>query len=426
MSLRAWTSSEDRRRLIKLKGAFVAVLASLQLETLSQIEKLALEDNDNDDNDDQFVQGYDEGEYFVQDAVSTVLVPLGGLVQQQTNRVHRPLEDDSIQFGMMKTINDFSDSDCQLYFRFLKVDLLNIANQLWPRLSPYLQSLNSNRIEVGNRYIAHYETCLCAYLYKMSRPSRLVGDAERFFGIRKSKLSQMIICMGAALYQLAIRYLTNPTIWHPLMPKYATLIESKCGIFPNIWGFIDGTIRRTCRPIEFQELVYTRYKKCHGIKFQSVVTPDGYIACLHGPYVARRHDARILRESGLLETLHRLMPADGSNGPVFAMFGDLAYPQSIYLFGGFVNPVRNSPEARFNRRMSKVRIIVEWGFANVLRRWQHLDFQREMKIFLQPIAQQYINCAFLTNISNCFYGGATNEYFDCSTMSLEMYLSLID
>ena len=297
---------------------------------------------------------------------------------------------------------------------------------MWPRLSPYLRSQNSNRIEVGNRYVAHYETCLCAYLYKMSRPSRLVGDAERFFGIRKSKLSQMIICMGAALYQLAIRYLTNPAIWHPHMPRYAALIENKCGLFPNIWGFIDGTIRRTCRPIELQELMYTRYKKCHGIKFQSVVTPDGYIACLHGPYVARRHDARILRESGLLETLHRLMPADGSNGPVFALFGDLAYPQSIYLFGGFVNPVRNSPEARFNRRMSKVRIIVEWGFANVLRRWQHLDFQREMKIFLQPIAQQYINCAFLTNISNCFYGGATNEYFDCNTMSLENYLSLID
>lgn len=234
----------------------------------------------------------------------------------------------------------------------------------------------------------------------------------------------MIRFFGGAFCSLALQFLADVSIWQPFMEYYALAVEQKCGgLMPNIWGFIDGTIRRTCRPVRYQELMYTRYKRCHGLKFQSVVTPDGFVAHLTGPFVARFHDARMLRESGLLEQLEELMPRDGQ---IYGLYGDLAYSQSQYLFGGFVNPAANTPERRFNFEMSRVRIVVEWGFANVLRRWQHLDFQRYMKVFQQPIGQQFINCVFLTNIGNCFYGGATNRYFNCNIMTLQEYLSLID
>ncbi|KAF8581384.1 hypothetical protein K439DRAFT_1239638, partial [Ramaria rubella] len=39
----------------------------------------------------------------------------------------------------------------------------------------------------------------------------------------------------------------------------------------TIFGFINCTIHLTCRPGEFQELVYMGYKKCHGIKYQGIV-----------------------------------------------------------------------------------------------------------------------------------------------------------
>ena len=150
----------------------------------------------------------------------------------------------------MKRIDDFSESDCLMYFRFLKVDLKIVAEQLWPRLSPYLNSFDQARIYVGDRYVAHYETCLCLYLYKMSHPNRLRCDTEHFFGIRKSKLSRMIIFFGEALCQLALRYLSSPTIWHARMEYFGDLIHDKCGgLFPHMWGIIDCTIRRTCVPI---------------------------------------------------------------------------------------------------------------------------------------------------------------------------------
>jgi hypothetical protein len=86
-------------------------------------------------------------------------------------------------------------------------------------------------------------------------------------------------------------------------------------------------------------------------KISSIVTPDGYIACLHGPFVGKRHDSRMYRESEVHEMLARTMPANESNGPVYALYGDLAYPQSIWRLGGFVNPAPNSPQALFNQRM---------------------------------------------------------------------------
>jgi hypothetical protein len=65
---------------------------------------------------------------------------------------------------------------------------------------------------------------------------------------------------------------------------------------------------RTCCPIQLQELLYTRYK---------------------------RHDSRMYRESEVHEMLARTMPANESNGPVYALYGDLAYPQSIWLLEPF-------------------------------------------------------------------------------------------
>ena len=90
------------------------------------------------------------------------------------------------------------------------------------------------------------------------------------------------------------------------------------------------------RPLYHQRSIYTHFKKCHGVKFQSVTVPEGFIASLQGPWPSKIHDAQILCDSGLLEKLEANMPRDG-NGVVYVMYGELAYTQSIYLIGGFRN-----------------------------------------------------------------------------------------
>ena len=97
----------------------------------------------------------------------------------------------------------------------------------------------------------------------------------KIFGIQKSHLSAIIQMFSEALYKVATPYFNNPSIWHNHMPYLVELIQNKTnGVAANIWGFIDGTIHKTTRPIYHQRVVYTWFKKCHGLKFQSVLVPD--------------------------------------------------------------------------------------------------------------------------------------------------------
>lgn len=418
MSLFVWNSVAERKNVLRMREEF---------QQLVQYATNRMQD-DSDSEDDSSSSGssMSESSSGSDDELYELVVTAGANYMDYKNKIYGTIHDPNVDFGQRKMIQDISESDGILYFRFRPAHLRIMADALWPRLSPFLGP-DINRIVVRNRYTAPYETCLLVYLFKMARPVRLRPECERYFGMQKSHISAIIHTFGDALFELAQDYLFDPRIWHHRMEYYSRLISAKChNLLGNIWGFIDGTIRKTCRPILYQQLLYTRYKRCHGIKFQSVVTPDGFIACLYGPYIGKRHDARIFRESGILEMLQDLMPADGANGPVYALYGDLAYPQSIWLFGGFVNPARNSPQAIFNRHMSSARIAVEWGFNNILRKWAHLDCEQSMQIFKQPIAQQFINCCFFTNIMNCFYGNVTCDYFAAHRMSLEQYLALAD
>ena len=56
--------------------------------------------------------------------------------------------------------------------------------------------------------------------------------------------------------------------------------------------------------------LYNGHKRVYTIKFQSVVAPNGLIANLYGPVEGKRHDSRMLAESGLLNEsqLHSFAP----------------------------------------------------------------------------------------------------------------------
>jgi hypothetical protein len=51
--------------------------------------------------------------------------------------------------------------------------------------------------------------------------------------------------------------------------------------------FGDGAI---CRPVENQRLYYIGYKRLHAVKYQSILTPDGLISSLAGPYLGKEVD----------------------------------------------------------------------------------------------------------------------------------------
>ncbi len=117
----------------------------------------------------------------------------------------------------------------------------------------------------------------------------------------------------------------------------------------------------------------------------------------------------------------------GATHIVYSLYGDPAYPQSQYIFGGFRNPAAGTVEARWNTDMSKVREVVEWGFANIISTWAFLDFKAGMRIFKSPVAKYYVVAAFLCNLSACFYGNQIMVYFDTThTLTIDAFLAITD
>lgn len=175
-----------------------------------------------------------------------------------------------------------------------------------------------------------------------------------------------------ALCTLAEKYFSDITIWENYVEHLATLVSAKTdGVCNNVFGFIDGTLRPTCRPSRHQRIAVSGHKRQHGIKFQSIVIPNGMVASLHGLEAGSRHDSYLLGQSKVIEQMQGMIPAG-----TYSLYGDPAYPQSAWLCGGYRNPAPTSIEAKYNKLMSSVRESVEWGFNGIIQQFAFLDLKK--------------------------------------------------
>jgi hypothetical protein len=76
----------------------------------------------------------------------------------------------------------------------------------------------------------------------------------------------------------------------------------------------------------------------------------------------------MLARSELTPKLQEFIPSAGGE-TAYSLYGDPAYPHSLYVFDGYRNPPPGSDQARWNTDMSKVCKVVEWGFANLILKW---------------------------------------------------------
>ena len=146
----------------------------------------------------------------------------------------------------------------------------------------------------------------------------------------------------------------------------------------------------------------TGHQRTHGLKFQSVMTPNGLIANLSGPYEGKRFDAGIFRENKLAHNLSCYMNL--LNEETCCLYGDAEYPINQHLLVPFKGIKLTAQELEFNRHMSSVRQCVEWGFNKVTHLFAFLDFKKKnLKLYLQPVHKYYLVGAFLANCHTCLY-----------------------
>ena len=213
----------------------------------------------------------------------------------------------------------------------------------------------------------------------------------------------------------------------PRLTLYAEAVHRATGIAGvHIFGFIDGTVRGTARPVYGQESMYTRHKSKHGVKYQALALPDGLLACLYGPRSVRRHDSKMLTDSGLEEAI---MGIQGRTGIEYCINGDAAYQACDIMMTGYNRAQCTSDPLKewWTRTMNPKRTCVEWSFGRVRNVFPGLDTKNRNQMLTTPVGLYYQTACFLTNCITCLEGGCVHyTQFHLTPPTLDHYLASED
>jgi len=192
--------------------------------------------------------------------------------------------------------------------------------------------------------------------------------------------------------------------------QYAQTIERKGAPIGTVWGFVDGTICAIARPTRRQRTCYNGWKRKHCLKYHAIVTPDGLISHLFGPVDGRRNDAFLWRESNLPRILQQ--HAHAPDGTPLQVYGDPAYSISNVLLTPYQGAQITPNQRLWNRTMSRLRIVAEWAFKEMVNLFGFLDYVKNQKHLLQPVGVQFRVAALLHNAHVCLHRPQITQYFE--------------
>lgn len=306
-----------------------------------------------------------------------------------------------------------NEDDCKSEFRFCKGDIYRLCDVFEL----------PDKVRCYNGVVVQKEEALCIFLKRFAYPCRYQDVMFRFGRpvpqicmISNHILNVIYENWGFLLSNMQQNWLSRQNL-----ELFANIVHEKGAPLDNCWGFVDGTTRPVSRPGQHQRVLYNGHKRYHCIKFQSVVAPNGLVANLYGPVEGRRHDSGMLADSGLFNQL-RQHSFDRNNQPL-CIYGDPAYPLRVHLQSGFKGANITQDQKLWNTRMSSVRVSVEWVFGDIINFFKFMDFKKNLKIGMSPVAKMYIVCALLHNARCCFYGSITSNFFDCEPPIIEEYFT---
>ena len=101
----------------------------------------------------------------------------------------------------------------------------------------------------------------------------------------------------------------------------------------------------------------------------------------------KRHDARMLAQSNLLQQLDNY--AFSPTGEMLCIYGDPAYPLRLRLQAPFREVNLTPAMIAYNESMSKVRESVEWLFKDIINYFKFMDFKKNLKIGLSQVVTRH-------------------------------------
>lgn len=176
-----------------------------------------------------------------------------------------------------------------------------------------------------------------------------------------------------------------------------------------------------------QQKSYSGHKPKDSYKYQAIVTPDGLVSSLMGPFIGLYGNWKMVESSGLEKKLREV---NGGRRPALALYLYSLDPAFCSVYG-IMGPYKNYPgrlrtaaQNQFNEIMSKLKIEIENGFAIHQNIWTWNAYHLGLKVS-QGGAICYAVSVLFSNIWTCLRrGNQTSLRFACSPPVLEDYLML--
>lgn len=165
-----------------------------------------------------------------------------------------------------------------------------------------------------------------------------------------------------------------------------------CPPFSVVVGAVDGCHVRIKPPAANAQCYFNR-KLFPSIQLQAICDHRGRFLDIFVGFPGSVHDARVLKNSPVY--VRQLYPPEGK-----CILGDGGYPclaAPMRLVTPYREPVQNSAQARFNRKHSRARCIIERAFGMMMTRWRSI-FYKALEVCPTFAAEVVACCAILHNI----------------------------
>ena len=208
----------------------------------------------------------------------------------------------------------------------------------------------------------------------------------------------------------------------------------------RVFGIIDDTCIKTTRPgsgpiddsehaprrvgaHEIQRAFYSGYMRAHGLKYQTLLLPNGMLGSVWGSAISH-NDVGVMNMSGLEDHLQEILDFIPGTTSYPTLFGDAIFVPSPVV----TNRIQNSTQEQtiIDRRMNSIRQSVEltyglfFGLFHYFREPRRLQMLNKAELHYRTGMVGF----FLLNCYTCIRGNVVTSFFNVQPPSIEEYLPL--
>ena len=347
-------------------------------------------------------------------AILAVALETGQLIDRED--YHRGFRPTTLQ----KVMDGYTDANFKQDTRFTKEQLRELVGRLG--LPRTITLPGTSTIEASLAF--------CMMLTRLAQASPVQGQMEHKYGWDKTYIYKWT--------NWAMAWLVEN--WCHLLEMDISIVANNCHTWAAAVGrkfgyrdptknryifAMDGVFVPMTRPRLFQELSFSGQKHKHGQKYQAIQSPDGIVRDFYGPVAGAHHDLFLWKKCGVGPLLD-LLPLHPS-GERYFIFGDSAYrgeKKAPVVVGGDRRFKLTKRMAKFNQRMNRARVTVEWAFGRVFALWKGVHYFMKLKSGQTSVAHYMLCANLLTNFLTCLdRGNQTSMYFQCRPPTLQEYLA---